>query len=293
MWSGTQAEFQRLLKLIQKQYDPLLPEHIEESVAHPRKMLQMSRERRKTFNDSENQSEESTAYNARRRAQVNAEIAEDEQKLAEAQTKAEAAGHIQLTLSNKNGERREVAGTAEDLTDYLEGRPVHQAEFYAPSGSIPQHTIVLRAGRQDGLSLRVSSKDAKWALVAKTELTDEIKKQVPAWGFLRSTKALFVFYLVVSAIVVWLVGGIVFGPAPEGEAEGLTYSTALGLVYGVAISMLAAAASSATERAVPAFEIFRAGDKPRGRKLFQWLGGALLALVLGVIGNVISQSVLN
>lgn len=286
MWVGSYADFKRLLRLMEKQYESLLADHKVSATKHRRKMLQMSEDEKKRLSAS-------ATPRAERLAEIESDIADEKQKLEDAEAEAEGAGRIELTLTGKDNERRSVTGTASELVEYLDGRYIHELELSAPSGNIRNHSMSLRVDRREGLYLGISSTDSQWCIAGFAELSDEIKKQVPKWRFLRTLPFLWAFWVIVSTVGLWFIGDtIAIWTTETGKFSGTTKEL-VDVVYPWLAVFVTILGIFWSRRTLPAFEIVPAGKRSRGNALFIGVGSPLLGLVIGVLGNALSKAILE
>lgn len=293
MWVGTQADFKRLLKLVEGRFEPLLAEHSVQATQHARKMLHMSEAQRARLLGDVSKANIPSGFQLERLAAIDSDIKEETQRLQEEEAKAASAGQIDLNLTGKDNERRSVTGVASELVEYLDGRHIQEVELSAPSGNIRNHSITLRAGRSEGLYLSISSTDSQWCIAGFSEISDEIAKQVPGWRFLRTLWFLSGVYFLASAVALWYIGDtIAVLSMPSGKFTSDAQSIVALLYPGmmVAITYLGI---GWTRKTVPAFELVPPGGKSRGRTLFTAVGSPVVAVALGVLGNAISKVVVG
>lgn len=294
-WAGSDTDFRRLLRLMEKHVAPLIPKHVEQETAHERSLIQYPADRLKVLEIEATKAASDghpTLYDEEI-ARVRAEHEMLNARLERAEAKALGAGRIELSLTGKDEDRRKVTGTADELSEYLDGRYIQELEITAPSGFIKGYMIDARAGRDSGLYVRVSSKDANWALSAASEIHSEASRQLPTWRVLRSPFLLFSLYaLGIGSVVYFLFDEIARRTTVTGKfAEPAATITFMAFVF---ISLAgASAATTWTRKYVPAFEIVHAGGRSRGRALIAIIGSTLAALVLGVAGNGISNALFS
>lgn len=291
MWVGSQADLLRLLRQVEKRYEPLLAEHATKRTAHPRKMLRMSEDHKaRILENMQKATSASDSHWRERLDEVNSDIEEETQKLQEAESEAANAGRIDMTLTGKDNERRSVTGTASDLIDYLDGRYFDEIEFSAPSGDIRNHSISLRASRRDGLYLGVSSKDdAEWSTAGFADLSEVIDKHVPKWRLVRSSVFLWFFFSALSAVGLWFVGDtIALWTTKTGKFTGDAAGLA-SLIWGAGMVAVTLTGMYLTRRFIPAFEVTRSGSPSRGGRVLAILGSSIGAVLLGIIGNAASK----
>lgn len=290
MWVGSPTDFQRLLRLVEKQYEPLIPEHVVAETKHARTMLAMSEaSKRELIATPLPNYPEAAAHQAARIGTLDSDIEDEKKKVEEAEAEASQAGRIELSLTGNENERRTVIGTSAELTDYLDGRYLESAEFVAPSGHIRNHSISLRAGRSNGLYARLSSNDAKWCIAGFAEIADEVDKQVPRWRFIRSSYFLYPLYFVSGALALWFLGdGLGLYPIEDGKFTSLG-STNFVLAFVVGNPLLSHFAVNFTQNAIPAFQIVPLGKQHPGRAVITVLGGSLGTIALGILVNVLSK----
>lgn len=301
MWVGTQADLLRLLRLMEKRYEPLLESHSAQSTAHRREMLRIAQDRKtrseRAFSTSEpmapNQIEQVEQIRADRSAEIEAEVEEMTQRLHEAEAKAAGAGRIDAVLIGKDNERRSVTGSASELVDYLDGRYIYEIEFSAPSGNILDHSISIRADRQDGIYLRISSVDSQWCIAGFSEIQDEIRKNTPLWQFVRNPIFLYVLFAIVSIVGLWHIGDtIALWTTETGNFSGETLQLANWLYYaGILATTLSI--PPMVRRYVPAFEVVPPNSQARGRRVIAVLVTTFSTVILSVFSNVISSAILN
>jgi hypothetical protein len=294
MWVGSQADLLRLLRLVEKRYEPLLADHATKLTAQPRKRLSMSEAHKGRLLQIVRTEEPSIdPFLSERLDDVNSDIEEETQKLRQAESTAAGAGRIDMSLTGKDNERRSVTGTASELVDYLDGRYIDEVEFEAPSGDIRSHSISVRASRRNGLYLRVSSTDAQWCIAGFAEISDEVVKQLPVWRFVRNPVILWLFYSALSAVGLWFAGDtIAIWTTETGKFSGSAADIARTLYSGGMIAVVLAGLYL-TRRLIPAFEVVRSGNSSVGGRVFTVLGSSIGAVVLGVVGNAVSKVVVG
>lgn len=257
MWVGSPSDLKRLLRLIEKQYEPLLPAHTAEQTRHAREMLDLSN--------------------------PPAEKARWEERLQRDEEKANRAANFEVVLTNRDNETRSVTGAASEITDYIEGRRFDEMDISAPSGNILGHRISLRATRKHGLYARISSSDSKWCLATYAEVNEEIRRQVPPWRFIRTGW----FWWLLGSLL-WVAFTLTVDIVPD---EGIDTPTQILLVFlgGLAGSVLIGMGILLGGKLIPAFELTEPGRRSRGKAALAILGSVASALVLGVAGNAIYQ----
>jgi hypothetical protein len=288
MWTGSPADLERILRLVQKQYEPLIEDHIASATEHPRQMLAMKSSLKSLVEGSP-----ASDRSAAEIAEINADVEARTKALEEAKEEASKAGRIDLALTGREDERRAVTGTAAELTQYLDGRHVHALEFSAPSGNIRNHSISIRADRKDGIYARVSSNDSQWCIAAFAELSDEIKKQVSKWPFLRNAIFLYFAYTVMIGVALWFAADTVAIWTTASHKFTREVASTITTVIGILAPTLGMVSVFLTRKLIPAFEVVDAGQGSRGRRLLTAVGSVLGALVLAVVGNAVSKAVLG
>lgn len=288
MWTGTATDLERILRLVQKQYEPLIEDHVVSATEHPRHMLAT-----KTSLKSLIEANESGSGAASRVAELVGEVEERTKALEKAEADAKNAGRIDLTVTGREDERRSVTGTAAELVEYLDGRHINTLEFSAPSGSIRNHTITIRADRKDGMYARASSTDARWCIAAFSELSDEVKKQVPRWPFLRNMVFLYFAYTIMFGFAFWYIADTIAIWTMPSHKFPKDVATSFATIIGWAAPAVAFGATALTRRLIPAFELVEAGKGSRGRRMVASVGSVVIALVLAVVGNAVSKAILG
>lgn len=288
MWTGSATDLGRILRLVQKQYEPLIEDHVASATKHPRQMLGIATAHKSFLEENRSDSSDSTQL-----VKVVAEIEERAKALEESEAEARNAGRIDLTVTGREDERRAVTGTASEIVEYLDGRHINALEFSAPSGSIRNHTITIRADRKDGIYARASSTDARWCIAAFAELSDEIKKQVPRWPFLRNVFFLYLAYTVMFGVALWYLADTVAIWTMPGQKFTREVSSAISTILGWVAPALAFGAVYLTRRLIPAFEVVETGKASRGKRMMASIGSVLAAVVLAVVGNAVSKAVLG
>lgn len=286
MWAGTADDLQRLFKVMQKQYTHLIPDHVKSRTSHPREMLQWSEERR------EGLAEDAAKYGtdsglAARISENEAEIKKWKEKLEGAEADAQVAANITLSLSGLNGDRTTVTGSAAQLVEYIDGKRFKSFEASTPSGDIRSKRITIGADRDTGIDLRVSSDDAAWCRAAFSEMSEEIRKHVPRWRFVRSSIALWAFYSLLNAGAWTLL--LALSPKQNQRVDFMTGLVSV-IVTSAILSVVLALAISWSRRYVPAFELVATSGQPRGVGFMKFWGvGVGLTLVLALVGNAITK----
>lgn len=292
MWAGNQTDLLRLLRLVEKRYESLLPDYEVAVTEHPRRMLQMS-EAAKGRVLASHEANAGDAYWAARLAEVENDIEKEKYALSQAESSAATAGQIDMSLTGRKEERRQVSSSASNLVDYLDGRYINEVEFSAPSGNIRNHTISLRGSRSDGIYFRVSSTDAQWCVAAFAELSDEIENHVPAGRFIRNAILLGAFFFVASFVGLYYIGDtIALWTTDTGRFTGVVDSVSQ-LLLSIGTGVATMGGVVLTRRYIPAFEIARAGEPSRGRRVLNVILSSVGAVGLGVLGNVVSQAVMT
>lgn len=292
-WVGTDADFRRLLRIMENAVEPLVPARVEEEAAHPRNMAAYQAERIKALEKNALLAAEKghPGYYDEEIAQAKTELESRVAAVERAEASARQIGLIDLSLTGKDDDRRKVTGTADELSEYLDGRYIKELEVTAPAGYLPGYTITARASCNTGLYVRVSSKDANWALSAASELQAEASRHIPKWRVLRSAWILFPLYLVAIASLMYLIlDQVARWTTATGKFDAALGSLAWTFLY--AISFVGGwLAVDWTKNYVPAFEIVRSGERSRGKALLGFIGSAIAAVVLGVVGNGISNAI--
>lgn len=290
IWVGSSADFQRLLRRIENHCESLLPAHIAEKTKYARERLascenrhaELLKEPLYNYPNAEVERDE-------RLARMSQEIESAKERLGDEEREASEAGRIRLTLTGDKNERRTVIGTAQEIVDDLDGRPVKVAEFEAPSGHIPMHSIMVRADVSEGLYVRLSSADSHWCVAGFAELEDEINRQLPRWRFVRAAKFLTPLYFITFMSAFTLLGNAWrWYPREEGKLT----SDALwnfAMIYLLAVPGFTVLATQLTQRFISAFEIVPGGKRHRGQALIAVVGSCIATVTLGILVNLISQ----
>jgi hypothetical protein len=134
---------------------------------------------------------------------------------------------------------------------------------------------------------------ANWALSAASEIEAEASRHVPAWRILRSSYILFPLYLIaLGSLVYFIFDEIARRTTTTGKFDEPLISIAYVVLY--VISFIGAwVAVDWTKNYVPAFEIFRSGEGSRGKALLAFIGSAVAAVVLGIVGNGFSNAIFS
>lgn len=290
-WTGSSDDFRRLLRLMERQFDSLIPQHVQEEtrylrgrLAHPQKQLQSAL----AWGEEHGHDGYAKMYVESERARLEAEIEEVKAKIKEAEEIASAAGRIELSLTSKDNERRIVTGTADELVEYIDGRDIQEMEVSGPSGAISGHSIMMRASRRVGLHLRVSSTDAKWCLAGFSEIEGETKRQVPRWHALRTRQVLLALFMLAAFSLLYFVLDAVAKVTTETGKYSDGGQFWAYLILATWSVMIGFWGMEWTRRHVPAFEIVPNGGRSRGKAIVGIVASTVGALVLGLAVNGLS-----
>lgn len=290
MWVGTEGDLQRLLTLMEQPYERLLDGYVEEKTSHALWMVRSAEEElayaERMLAQRDHSGDE--AYGARRIGEASSKLEKAKAELAEETRESRLGARLRLTVSTDGKETRRTTGTARELAEYLRGRTFRQFEIEAPSGSIRNHDIVLNADVSDGVRIRVDSTDATWATATFADLEAAVRARVPRWSAVRGSVFLYFFLCGSAWFVLWnLLQVFLIWVDSNGE---LSEGTSILLYVGVTLWALLIGiwATNYTKKRMPAFEIIPPGEKGKGRALFGAVGGALGAVVLGALTNVLT-----
>lgn len=287
MWVGSSDDLRRLFQVMQKQYATLVPAHVEAELRHPREMLKFATERLLRLNAEKEEYGDSPSL-AARFSENQADLKKKSEDLERTEAKASAAANITLTVIGLDGDRTTVKGSAEELIEWIDGKRFKSFSASTPTGDIRARAITVNVSREDGIDLRVSADDPAWCRAAFSELSDEIKKHVPGWKYVRHFAVLWLFYSALSCALWTFIGTLL----PKGQIDW-----ALGIAWILVIvtvgSFLLTRALSWSRRYVPAFDLVPSGAQPKGVSFMKFWGITVGAsLVLGVAGNMISSAIL-
>lgn len=283
MWVGYAGDLQRLFRVVQAQYDSLIPLHIEKQLEHPREMLKLAEERHSYIKD-EARTYGETPEMLSRLAESETRIKDREEELAEAEAKARSAGNIELSLTAVNGDRTTVQGSAAELLEYIDGARFRSFTASAPTGSLRGSTITISVDRGTGVSLRVSSTNSQWCRAAFAALEAEIEKQVPRWRFIRTFKFLGSFYLLLYVCAYVLLSS--FGMKIDITSfVGFGATAVVGIVLGQHAIW--------SQKLIPAFDLVANNDRPKGIGFMRLFGGIGGSLILAVLGDIVVRAVLG
>lgn len=287
MWAGSATDLRRLLRLVEAQFESLIPSHLVSNSAHEHERLKYSVEQRAKVESDLAESPHLTEYFAQRVVDLDADIEERQETVRRVEEEAALAGRIDLTLTAPDDERRQVTGTATELVEYLDGREFQEMEFSAPSGYIRNHSITVRLDRSRGIQLRAASTDSRWCTAGYAEIHAEIARQVPRSRFVRTYWFLYSVYFVSAAVTVWFVADILLSPqSPSGSASVYWISCVLA-------TFIAMGASALTQKLIPAVEVVASGKTSGMKALLAVLGTSVASVVLGVVGNALSNVILG
>lgn len=289
-WSGSLSDLKRLLRTVEQSFSGLIEPHVEAKTEPVKRRIAMIKERiasreasLRTMSNQVSALGVSDSVTA-----LESDLGRWEDRLAETESEARLDAQIELQLTSSHEETRTVVGTADDLTDWLEGRTISSLQFSAPAGDIRNHKITLRGSRQGGLSLLVSSRDPQWASAAFADLTAEAAARQPGWRILRNVWLLMALYGVTLFFTLWNVGNMIAKLTTEtGRFPSEVGNTAWYILLTLVLT-LAPLGVLWTRRAIPAFEVVPTGSKSRGRAALTVIGTSLGAIALGVIGNLVT-----
>lgn len=282
VWGATNADWRQILKMVQEQFDELLPDHIESATASARDQVSFYQARLDEIASSHSSSQGQIAV-------LRKALQDATKSLEKAEIAAARASLLDLSITDSNGHERTVTGDSNEIADYMETHEVATLLVSAPSGSIRRRNITLSGGKRSGLSLRVASDDARWGAAAFAQLEERIDRHAQRWGFIRRpwlTGPLF------GAVTVLPLYSVLDRIADEQGSPATLVALFWLLLWLVALFSVVVAPALVV-RWVPAFEVFSQSSKSRARALVGVLGSAALALALGVIGNVVSGLLLK
>jgi hypothetical protein len=287
MWTGTLGEFAALLRLVERQYEPLIPAFVKSETKYQRDRVAYAKASLAATEQQLADSDDRTRARYEERANQERETVREATRKLESETAAaKNAAQIDVTLERRGRDRRNVTGTADEVADYLEGKEFRSAEFSTPSGLLRGHRISISTERFDGLTLHVSSDDGRWSTAAFVELSDEIRKHVPRGRFLRSLWLLVPLFIASIGFSLWLLRDafvVANGITDSTTQSGLTTAWFFAaLIVGYAGALLAWIA-------VPAVEFVAAGRRSRGGRLLAVVGSVIATIILGIVVNLLTK----
>lgn len=213
-----------------------------------------------------------------RLADARRDLATYEEELAQVIATAERFDMITASVRTKKGADRTATGRPGELVEYLTPIEVKDLTLKAPNGSLFSHNITVSFEHDDGVRLFVTSKNAQWARAALSEIDEAIERKVPRWRWIRSAWVLIPACYIATVL-------LALGILQAFPSLGKYWVALLGLI--VVIGIVPNVAFALTRRALPAFEL-TAASQARGRVVVVMVGSWVVAVLLGVVTNLIS-----
>jgi hypothetical protein len=139
------------------------------------------------------------------------------------------------------------------------------------------------------VTVRVASRDDRWATAAYAYLREEIARNVPWWRSIRNPSLLYSLFSIILGVVLWNVGDVIAilttpdGIFPEGvDMLALT-------IWFVLVVTGSTWLTSATRRYVRAFDLLREGQRARGKAIVTVCASSVGAVALSIIGAQLAE----
>jgi hypothetical protein len=294
MWAGGYSDLVRMLRVIQRQFELLLPAHIEHRTQWERARVESGEARIARLTailDAGVASDEIRAMHEAELASARDDLEKMKSDLEEKTEEARTAGLIRVSVS-LGGDRWESVGSADEIVNYVDGRKFSSLTFEAPGDIMLRgSTVRVEADRDDGVELRVSSNNDQWATATTTYLENEFRQRVPGWAFIRNYWALVPLWAVSLGIAMWflLVLSVTALQSAGASPEDVVSPILLGfiVVYIFAITF----AIALSRRLIPAIDIAADGKKNKGAALVGLLASAAATVALGVVTNLLTAGI--
>jgi hypothetical protein len=287
---GANSDLKRVLRLIERPFESLMDAHVAERTASVRRQIAETERRVQRTTEMMSTYESVSARESlqERLLTYEAELEALSDQLIAQTAEARDAGRIELTLTSSREETRTVTGSADDLSEWLEGRKFSAIELSAPSGRILHYRIKVTGGGS-GLSMDVSSRNAQWATAAFADLVGEAEHRMPPWRILRTVSLLFPLYTFVIGVTLSNIGDAIALLTTESGTFNETVGSVAWMVLFAATGSGAVLLTDFTRRTLPAFELVPSGSRSRGGAFLGVIGSAVGALGLGIVGNMLTS----
>ena len=185
---------------------------------------------------------------------------------------AEAVSRTELALSVKERKwNRELSGVPEDVIEEINPHDVKSLEISLGViyGSYPIG-FKMEFGRTVGASVQIVSVSSEFVLVASDALRPRFVEQRPWYWWLSSYRV---------GIPLWMVPGALFVlPHLSGVSSPPAYAAA---AFAILLwdALVSVGVVSLIRLLIPAFELYRAGSRPRGARILAGVGAAILWIV--------------
>lgn len=176
------------------------------------------------------------------------------------------------------GEPVQVLADA-DVDDVIEVQLLAGSIYGDSSGG---YGVETRFTRSDGCELRAKGEDPNWVASVESRIKDELQRRRPGYWWLRKSLVAYALgWVVLAPVFVWMV--VLVGGLPVDARSGI-----LGLT-GWVITFLAAAVALGVRKALPAFELVRAGKQARGARIvgiaisvIAWVSALVIPFMLDI-----------
>ncbi|MDQ0645670.1 hypothetical protein [Microbacterium murale] len=290
VWAGDNADMTRILTVLERESEALLPVHIEAKTARSRRELErVDSMIDRLMTDIDGRGDFARPSEGARLERYQAAREDAVRRIDEEKSEAAGAALLSLAIQDRGG-RRVFNGDAESCVTYLVGREYDSISVEAPAFDVPEHQVSLTADKERGMHLRVFSTDDRWATATMTYLQKEAGGGSPWWGFMRSTPFLLASYVIALAFILYNIGDFI----AKVTTDTGTFPQAVGTYVWMLWSVLVLAGSllgvRLTQAWIRAFEVVPDGSRPRGRMVVAWFAGAAAAIALSVVANVVTDA---
>lgn len=288
-WSGTGAELGQLLGVVARQLDDVVPHHVAKETKWPRQLLADAESRVSRMEDELASGGDAPGHLQNMLSASVARARKEETRARSAVQDAEAEATSDATLISvavtHRSIRRSTRGTADEIADYVASRPFDSVEFAAPAGTILGYSITLEGDREDGLVLRIASRDDRWATAADAYIDQQIRRSVPWWRVIRSRPLLFVLWALTSGFVAFTVLDIIATlTEPSGSFDANAGAWAWTAVWSIMLGG-GFGLTALSRRQIRAFDVVAPGKSARGRAVIAVAVSSIGAIVLSVIAT--------
>lgn len=280
VWVGSQEEFLRVLRSIERQFDLLVAPAVEKHVQWASEQLH---DRQEALADAQLGALVPDGSTQGVQEYYRAEVAKQEGLLEAAlvQLNAQSAEarrwfDLVVRVTEPDGGERIFRGDSAEIGEVFEGQPFKQFSV-TMSGRYSEYSIKLSGSKQTGLQMVVGSSDERWARAAISELEALIQRQVPWWRLFLRTGVIWAVVCFVSVAGLWI------------SVDHISSdNTSLLILWLLVPSAAIFFGTPLVERYAERVQIVQPGRKARGAGIAATVGGVLLTVPVGVFINWIS-----
>jgi hypothetical protein len=182
-----------------------------------------------------------------------------------------------MTLVHGNDTTKGPIG---DVIEELDRRTLTSVQFSAGKGHYTVEVTLTLQHRDYGVCLRVVSSDIEWANQAYVGISEEIEKGKPKPYWLRSGLGRILASLTTSVSIVYVILAILLSKLP---AQDRPNEIEIAIIALLGLFVLFLKLDRFHDWLMPRFEIFSEGSNSIGARHLMWVGGQIIAVVVGII----------